>query len=674
MTLSHKYSHLNKEQQRAIVTIDGRVLILAGAGSGKTSVLSYRIAYLLEMGKAEPEQILGLTFTNKAAHEMRERVAKIVGPTIAKKITLSTFHSFCMQILRKEINRLGYTSQFSLYDERDVKRLVTQLARHLLEHESELPSLEGTLQKIQHAKCRGIAKEEIGDDDNPNWHKRFSQDLFERLQVSMRAYNAVDFDSLLSLTVQLFEEHPEVLQKYQERFRYIMIDEYQDTNPIQYRLAQLLSRKYNNLCVVGDDDQSIYGWRGAEIQNILKFESSTIIKLEQNYRSTSMILHAANSVICNNQERHNKSLWSTHKSEDPIILFHAPTDADEAQSVVARMIALRKKNKWKWSDFAILYRSNILSRPFEFALMQGTWEHNGNWVKGIPYQVFGGTELSERSEIKDLMAYLKAIANPKDQEALLRIINVPRRGISDNALDILTQANRAKGIPLYDVLVGVAHNSPAFAEIAQKLSDKGINGIRSFLQILEKAKEKFATSSLSAACSSLLEEINYKKAIEEEVKSEKMREFKWENVSLCVEVMAKYEEETRSKNEDVSLHGFLMDSLLDDEKFESREKKFSEDQVNLMTFHSAKGLEFEACFLVGLEDHIIPHEKSLSGGSLEEERRLLYVGMTRAKKHLTLSMARQRKKMGKDIKTNPSRFLFEIPKELLQITSWHTID
>lgn len=638
-------SQLNPHQERAVQATEGRVLILAGAGSGKTSVLAHRIAYLIRSGKAAPDAILGLTFTNKAAREMRERVGKLIDSRSAKQVTLCTFHSFCMQILRKEIHHLGYTPQFSLYDENDVKRLLKQLARQILEHEGDLPSLETILSKIAYAKCRGLNME--GSDE-------FSKELFNRLQVAMRAYNAVDFDSLLSLTTRLFEEFPEVLKKYQERFQYIMIDEYQDTNPVQYRLATLLSSKHNNLCVVGDDDQSIYGWRGAEIKNILQFDSATIIKLEQNYRSTPTILQAANAVIRHNQERHDKELWSTKEAGDLITIFHAPTELEEAQSVMQRLLWLRKHKNLQWKDMAILYRSNVLSRTLELALMQTAWEKDGKWLRGIPYQIFGGMDFFERSEIKDLLAYLKAINNPLDQEALLRIINVPRRGISDNALDILTTYNRNHQIPLWKLLNDIPEDLKA------QLSDRAKGGIEKFTKIMRSAKEKFKKEPVPDAINWFLEEIDYKKAISEEVKSDKMRAFKWDNITACIE----------SVPEGESLQDFLANTFLDQDKHHSKEKEFKEDKVNLMTFHSAKGLEFEACFLVGLEDHIIPHEKSVSERGVEEERRLMYVAMTRAKKHLTLSMARNRKRMGKDLNSNPSRFLFEIPQHLLKTTSW----
>jgi superfamily I DNA/RNA helicase len=689
------FPHLNPAQRKAVLATHGRVLILAGAGSGKTSVLAYRIAHMLQNLSIEAEAILGLTFTNKAAQEMRERVAKITSHKIAKAVTLSTFHSFCMQVLRKEIHRLGYTAQFSLYDEKDVRRLGQNLARHLLEHEGELPSIEKTFEKISYAKSQGLCFEDIIQPSSPIvesqdfdalkfkqldrtghtlWHDTFSAELYNRLKTCMRAYNAVDFDSLLSLTVQLFEEHPEVLASYQERYRYIMIDEYQDANPVQYRLAKLISAKSNNLCVVGDDDQSIYGWRGADIKNILQFESETLIKLEQNYRSTPLILKAANAVIANNMKRHAKELRSIAEEGEQLTLFHAPTESEEAQSVVQRMVKMHKEKNIPWKEMAILYRSNILSRPFELALMQNIWEKEGKWVRGIPFEVFGGTEFYERAEIKDLIAYLRVICNPMDQEALLRIINIPRRGISENTLDLLTQFNRQREIPLWNLLEEIA--SPLSSDLKNDLSEKALTGIRSFVSIIKDASLKFQARPLRDAFAWFIDEIDYKKAIIDDVKSEKMRDFKWENVAHCIDSMAIYEEELASLGEEheVCLSHFLTHSALNHERTPQRDKQQKEDKVNLMTFHSAKGLEFTSCYLVGLEDHIIPHEKSLLETGLEEERRLMYVAMTRAKKYLTLSMARKRKKMGKEMVTNPSRFLFEIPKDLIRITSWQTID
>ncbi len=634
---------LNEPQEKAVRTTRGRVLVLAGAGSGKTRVIVHRIGYLIETG-VNPEAILGLTFTNKAAAEMRHRVNDLIGTQRGKLVTLSTFHSFCMLVLRKEIEKLGYTREFSLYDERDMQRLIQQLAREMLGHEGELPSLGPTKAALALAANQGLSQNDEQEMENHSWHDSFSKDLYVRLNSSLRAYNAVSFDSLITLTIQLFEEHPKVLEKYQDRFQYLMIDEYQDTNPAQFRLAELLSAKYQNLCVVGDDDQSIYGWRGAEVKNILNFNADQIIKLEQNYRSTSTILDAANAVIGNNKNRYEKKLWSASERADPIEVFNAPTDLEEANGVIQRMIRYHEQGL-KWRDMAILYRSNALSRQFETALLQASWQKEGKWMRGIPYEVFGGLEFSERSEIKDLLAYLRAIANPLDQEALLRIINVPRRGISDTFLDQLTQANRAANIPLWEQLEKASSEKKAVA---------------SFLDLMKEATERFKNPPLSETLVWLIDKINYKKAIEEEVKSEKMRQFKWENVQECVNALAQFEEG--------SLQDFIATTTLNRQTMQLQSKQSSEDKVHLMTFHSAKGLEFPVCFLVGLEDGIIPHEKSMMQTGLEEERRLFYVGITRARKHLILSMARARMKMGKVHPTNPSRFLFEIPKTLFKVT------
>ncbi len=628
---------LNEPQEKAVRTVQGRVLVLAGAGSGKTRVIVHRIAHLIHDRGVSPSSILGLTFTNKAAAEMRHRLEQMIGAALSKQVTLATFHSFCMQVLRKEIERLGYTRAFSLYDERDIQRVVQQLTRDLLGHEGELPSLAPTRAALADAAQQGFSAAEASQG---TWHDSFSKDLYVRLQSTLRAYNAVSFDSLISLTIQLFEGHADVLDRYQERFRYLMIDEYQDTNPAQFRLAELLAAKYQNLCVVGDDDQSIYGWRGAEVKNILHFKADHTIKLEQNYRSTSVILEAANAVIRHNQNRHDKKLWSADQQARPIEVFHAPTDAEEAQAVINRLIFLRDKGL-KWRDMAILYRSNALSRQFEVALLQASWQKEGKWMRGIPYEVFGGLEFAERSEIKDLLAYLRVIANPLDQEALLRIINVPRRGISDTYLDQLTQTNRAANIPLWHLL--------------EKEEKKAV---RAFVDLMKEGQARFEDSPLSEALTWLIEKIQYKKAIEEEVKSEKMRQFKWENVQECVNALAQ---------EEGSLQDFIAHTTLNRQAMHSHSKQTHEDKVHLMTLHSAKGLEFPACFLVGLEDGILPHEKSMAETGLEEERRLFYVGITRAQTHLTLSMARSRMRMGKTHPTNPSRFLYEIPKNLFKV-------
>lgn len=664
------FESLNPEQKKAVATIHGRVLILAGAGSGKTRVLTMRMAYLVKHQQVSPKNILGLTFTNKAAAEMRHRIGSLLDSASAKQITLCTFHSFCMQLLRKEIHHLGYTHNFTLYDEKDVQRLIFLIVRDILGHEGELPSLAATVSAINQAKNKGLHPDELAGTGSA-WHDQFARDVYCRLQTSMRAYNAVDFDNLLWLAVELFQKFPDVLDRCQETYKYIMIDEYQDTNPIQYRLASLLSSKYNHLCVVGDDDQSIYGWRGAEIKNILSFDQAVVIKLEQNYRSTNTILKAANSIICKNKERHAKNLWSQNGEGSRIEVFHAPNEIDEAEAVVKRIVKLREKEGLEWKDMAILYRSNALSRQMEIALMKHAWKNNDRWVQGIPYQVHGGLEFYERREVKDLCAYLRVIVNPLDQEALLRVINQPRRGIGDGALDALTAYNRKHNIPLWQLLEQAAKEGLPTQELTGALHSKAIAGIRQFTQAINAAAEKFECCTLANAVQWLIDTIDYQKAIREEVKSAQMRDFKWENVQEFISAVAEYEQKEEGGAKGLAcLQNFIAGISLESPSLYANSKRGDENKVTLMTFHSAKGLEFPGCFLVGVEDHIIPHEKSLMETGIEEERRLMYVAVTRAKKYLTISMAMQRKRMGKDMVSRPSRFLFDIPKDMLHITDW----
>ncbi len=640
---------LNPDQKKAVEQVKGRVLVLAGAGSGKTRVITERICHLIKYHGVNPDNILGLTFTNKASEEMKERVALSIGHAMAKKVMLTTFHSFCLYVLRRDINLLGFTKHFSIYDEKDVKRLIKQILKDFLLTEN-IPAVGPIYETI--SQSRNLAKS-CEDDD--------ILEVSKRLQTSLKAFNALDFDSLLTVTIELFKKHPTVLEKYQDRFRYIMIDEYQDTNPVQFELAEILTKKHQNLCVVGDDDQSIYGWRGAQVENILNFKSDYIVKLQENYRSYQNILEAANSVIENNKERHQKKLWSKKTNGTPIEVFHAPSDAEEAKSVVDRIIEFKKKG-FEFKDIAILYRSNLLSRAFELELMNASWKSKDNWVRGIPYSIFGGVEFAERSEIKDLFAYLRVIVNPKDEEALLRIINVPRRGISDQCIANLTDYNRRKNIPLWELLTKLSVN-PLFFDAP--LSSKALKGIKNFVSLIEESKVDFSSKELHTALKDFIEKADLKAAVFEDVKSEKMRQFKIENIQECVHALKAYESDT----EDPTLSDFISSSTLARQNIYGKKKKAKENSVQLMTFHSSKGLEFPVCFLVGLEDHIVPHEKSIIDTSVEEERRLFYVAITRCQQHLFLSMARSRKKMGKLIKTTPSRFLFEIPKNLLTVKS-----
>jgi DNA helicase-2/ATP-dependent DNA helicase PcrA len=656
---------LNPEQQRAVEQVEGRVLILAGAGSGKTRVLTYRMAHLIINLGVSPKAILGLTFTNKAAAEMRHRLHSLVPESQAKFVTLSTFHSFCLELLREDISRLGYTREFTLYNEHDVNRIVNAISRDMLGREGPMPSLAPTMALLSHASSQGLKSDQIHDHKSL-WHQNFARTLHGRLMAAMRAYNAVDFDSLLSLAVQLLEEHADILNVYQERYKYIMVDEYQDTNPIQYRLTDLLAKRYNNLCVVGDDDQSIYGWRGADMNNILNFQSDTLIKLEQNYRSTSSILHAANSVISCNTLRHDKKLWSLCGEGEPIELFSARNELDEANAVVERLVRLKEHRNLRWQDMAILYRSNSLSRQFEIALTKHKWKQGSHWVQGIPYRLYGAVEFYERREVKDLFAYLRVVCNPSDQEALLRIINQPRRGIGEAMLDHLTTYNREHRISLWRVIIGICEGSADFIDLRTTLGPAAIRSLENFVDIIATTEDDLQKYPWDRALCNLVERIDYKKAIHEEVKSPKMREFKWENVQEFINAGAQFYKEKQALGQNVDLSEFTQRAPL--EAWKGDDENDKEDKVHMLTFHSSKGLEFPACFLVGIEEGIIPHTKSLLESGIEEERRLMYVAITRAMKHLTISMSMSRLKMGKEESCRPSPFLREIPQEVLRKT------
>lgn len=683
--------NLNPPQRKAVETTDGLLLILAGAGTGKTSVLTRRIAYILLQGKAQGGEILAMTFTNKAAEEMKERLFALIGSQ-ARHVTLTTFHSFCLQVLKREIEHLGYTRNFTLYSEQECKRVIQGIAKDLLQHEGDLPSLQGTMQWIAEQSSKGFSKiEEIEDlppppelppnfpqgiapdsgpdsgpgsgktKQNPAWYGTFCKELLSRYELLMRAHNAVNFDLLLQLTHKLFETFPAILQKYQKLYRYILIDEYQDTNPIQSKIASLLSGMHNNLCVVGDDDQSIYSWRGARVQEILEFPAHTQIKLEQNYRSQSNILLAANSVITKNKLRKDKTLWSHRKSDHLIEVFHAPTEKQEAESVAKRIVHCKMKHNIPWNEIAVLYRSNALAIAIEEALLEAVWNEGSSWKRGVPHEVIGGLEYTERAEIKDVLSFLRVICNPLDEQALLRIINVPRRGISDQALDKLTQLSRTEAIPLWHLCTHIDRHSDL-------LSSKALSGIKSFVSSIEEVRSELKTIPASIATKNFLEKIQYKKAISEEVKSDRMRQFKWENVERLITALGAFEADETIAKEEKNLIDFLRRYQINDVLDSAAA---GHDRVQLMTLHSAKGLEFTACFIVGVEDHLLPHEKSTKPEQIEEERRLFYVGLTRAKEFLTLSMSQSRKRMGQQTLSRPSRFLYEIPGELLKASLWN---
>lgn len=649
---------LNPEQREAVLTTEGPVLVLAGAGSGKTRVIITRIAHLLGKRLAEPQQILAVTFTNKAAEEMRERVAGIVGKEVAKEIVLSTFHSFCVRVLRAEIEHVGYRRNFTISAENDTRTL---LRRTLEDFDGARESfdMDTLLSHIGRVKNTGVTPEEAvpeseEETENTKKYRKWLPDVYERYQSALRAANTVDFDDLLLLTLRLWREHPRVLARYQEQFKYVMVDEYQDTNHVQYELLRTLVDRHHNLCVVGDDDQSIYSWRGADIGNILSFEKdfpeARVIKLEQNYRSTESILTAANSVIANNRARRAKNLWSELGAGRKIDWYVTGDEDLEAKELVNRLLQIREKTRAPYNHFAVLYRSNLQSRPIEIALRQ----------ENIPYVVVGGQEFFDRAEIKDILAYLKVISNPRDEASFLRVINVPRRGIGDTTLHHLHEICRTESLSLGKGLSKVLEKGgmPSNTEA----------GIRDFLSVVMEFRNRFKMcgGQLAEVVNDLIERIRYRTEIYKTCKSGPQFELRWGNVEALLTALRDYEAAVRKAGRgEPSLWGFLDESALatQEDKYSREERR--REGVSLMTIHSAKGLEFPYVFIVGAEEGLLPHQKSVTEAALEEERRLFYVALTRAQRYAALFEAVARERHGRPRMTHTSRFVGEIPPDLL---------
>jgi superfamily I DNA/RNA helicase len=652
-SVSDLVKQLNPEQRAAATHVAGPALVLAGAGSGKTRVITTRIACLTKGGHAAPDQILAVTFTNKAAEEMRERVAGVIGKKAADAVTLSTFHAFCVRVLRAEIERLGYRKNFTISTEGDTRTLVRR-ALEDMDGVREAFDPGTVLEYIGRQKNGGApvnVKDARPETDTAAKYRTWLPELFERYQSALRAANTVDFDDLLILALRLWREHPEVLAACQERFRFVMVDEYQDTNRIQYDLLRALTARSRNLFVVGDDDQAIYSWRGADIANILSFEKdfpeAKVVKLEQNYRSTTTILDAANRVISNNTQRRPKNLWSALGEGRKLEWFVTADEEGEAREAIGWMQHIREKSGASFADFAVLYRSNLQSRPFEIALRNAR----------IPYTVTGGQDFFERAEIRDIVAYLRVLVNPRDEPAFLRVVNVPRRGIGDATLhqvhDLCRDTKCSLGKGLAEVLRrgGLPANTEA--------------GIRSFLGLISGFRRRFASEKgLTGLMNELLEAIDYRGDLLRSSKSPAQFEARWGNVTALLDALMDYEETA----ERPTLAGFLDQTSLDggDDR-RSRDKNRGES-VSLMTVHSAKGLEFPFVFIVGMEEGQFPHDRSVREGGLEEERRLFYVALTRGKRHVTLFEAVERERRGKKFMTKTSRFLSEIPQELLKPT------
>lgn len=639
------YDTLNKPQKEAVFHTEGPLLILAGAGSGKTRVLTHRIAYLIEEKGVNPWNILAITFTNKAAEEMRQRVDSLVGIG-AESIWVSTFHSMCVRILRRYIDRLGYDNRFTIYDTDDQKTLMKEVCRKT-DIDTKRFKERMLLSVISSAKNEMILPEEFELNAGGDFVQLKIAKVYKEYEAQMRANNALDFDDLLVKTVQLLETQPDVRENYQERFRYIMVDEYQDTNTVQFRLVSLLAGKYRNLCVVGDDDQSIYKFRGANIRNILDFEKefsdAKVIKLEQNYRSVGNVLEVANSVIRNNKGRKEKTLWTDNEKGEKIRLRQFDTAYDEAQ-FIAEDIKDETAQGANYSDHAVLYRTNAQSRLLEEKFV----------AMNIPYKIVGGINYYSRREIKDVLSYLKTIDNGKDDLAVRRIINVPKRGIGLTTINRIQESAAARGIGFYDAL-SAPDLIPGIGRSASKLD--------SFAALIEYFKGRSEESGVTDLLTEVIEKTGYTESLEADDPEE--LEARVQNIDELVSKAAVYEESCSDRGERPTLSGFLEEVALVADIDSVAEDR---DYVILMTLHSAKGLEFPHVYLAGMEDGLFPSYMSISGDDpeeLEEERRLCYVGVTRAEEKLTLTCARMRLVRGERQYNSMSRFIKEMPSALI---------
>lgn len=645
MTASKDYaSLLNDKQLEAVYHTEGPLLILAGAGSGKTRVLTHRIAYLIEEKGIAPYHILAITFTNKAAAEMRERAVSIAGEE-AKFCWISTFHSACIRILKAHAEKIGYSRSFTIFDPEDQKALMRRILKeNNLSDKMYAP--KAVLAEISHAKDELIGPSSYADQTKGDYYKEKIAFLYDQYQKALFENQAMDFDDIIGLTVRLFETSPEVLSLYQERFRYIMVDEYQDTNTAQYRLVSLLASRYRNLCVVGDDDQSIYRFRGANIRNILDFEKdfpdACVIRLEQNYRSTSKILHAANHVIRNNVSRKEKTLWTKNGEGQNILIKETYNDSEEARIIASQIQALRSEGAYQYKDMAILYRTNAQSRALEEKLVVGA----------IPYRLYGGTPFYQRREIKDLLCYLRLIASDRDYVSAERIMNVPPRGIGDTTFEKFLAEGRASGLGVEE-LCRQAETIPALSRASKKLEAFG----HLLIKLRDKASQIPEGASIEDLIRYLMEETGYLLYL---AKDDPLKmEDRMENIEELISRADQYEEGA----DEVSLGSFLDEialvSAIDD--YEE-----GANAVSLMTLHSAKGLEFPVVFISGMEDGLFPGYGAMTSGEeedMEEERRLLYVGITRAKEQLYLTYAKSRRIHGMSQLQTPSTFLKELPAE-----------
>lgn len=629
-------SALNKEQREAVLHVDGPLLVLAGAGSGKTRVLTHRIAYLISEKNVHPASILAITFTNKAAREMRERIDALVG-RFSDYIWVSTFHSMCVRMLRRDIEKIEYGSNFVIFDYSDQQTLVKECLKELNINDKNFPP-KSVLSAIGRAKDELITPEKFTKMYQTDFRMSKVAKIYELYQKKLKNNNALDFDDIIMHTIKLFTEHPEVLEYYQRKFKYILVDEYQDTNTAQYVLVSMLAKEHKNLCVVGDDDQSIYGWRGANIRNILDFEkdfkNTKVIKLEQNYRSTKTILEAANSVIKNNHGRKSKKLWTDNEEGDPISVSECINEHQEAHFIAGEIKRLREKENFKLRDFAVLYRINAMSRVIEEMFMK----------EGIAYKIFGGLKFYDRKEIKDIIAYLRVIQNPSDNISLKRIINEPKRGIGNTTLETAERYANEAEVSIFTVISN-ASKIPGLSRAASKLED-----FASMINVLRTLKN---TMTASEIIEEVIERTGIVRKYEEENTPES--ETRIENIKELLSVALEFEAQSEEKGLEEFLEHISLVTDVDEMDDES-------DYVVLMTLHSAKGLEFPVVFMPGLEEGVFPGYRSmLSEDELEEERRLCYVGITRARKKLYITHTFTRTLFGNTTHNRASRFLDEIP-------------
>ena len=637
---------LNPEQRQAAQTFEGPVLILAGAGTGKTRVITYRIAHMIARGVTS-SKILAVTFTNKAAREMKERVSKLVPkqPEEAGKPTICTFHSLCVRILRRHIEKLGYKSNFVIYDDSEQLNVVKKILSHISsrDEKKDAYAVLGIIGKIKNNALKAGA---YADESSVAMAKH----IVSRYESALKACNAVDFDDLLLLTLRLFREHPGALEECRNRFRYVMVDEYQDTNGAQFELVHLLTQEHRNLCVVGDDDQSIYGWRGAEIANLLDMEKHfnevKVIKLEQNYRSTNNILIAANALIKNNVRRRGKNLWSNKGDGEKIVLWSFENDDEEAQMVVDQIESNRMIAKIPWGRHAILFRTNQQSRPFEMALRQAK----------VKYHLIGGQSFFDRREVRDFLAYLKLFYNPQDDISLLRIANVPARGLSEGAMQRLLAASQERHCSVYAVM--------RHTDVLESMFTQTRQCVQAFVEFVERTRAALQNENLSLQtwADKFLDEIGY---LDELRRAEKDPEAAENRIRNLKDLISTLDGTPPDVTEPATqrLETFLEEITLDNERAEEKEARG--DAVTLITMHSCKGLEFPHVFVVGLEDGLLPHSRSQQEGTLDEERRLFYVSITRAQESLRLSYCHSRTKYGQALPCHPSRFLKELPPQVM---------